>query len=100
MYFLPTLFFLFLALPADAQQNRGSGQIVLHEPSAIPGAFYANSWAVVIGMYQYEKWTPLQYAVNDAKAVRDKLITLGFPAANISMLTEKITSRHAYPWTL
>jgi peptidoglycan/xylan/chitin deacetylase (PgdA/CDA1 family)/TolA-binding protein len=43
------------------------------EPS--PAAtFYRESWAVVVGIDQYQTWPRLHYAVNDAKGVRDLLV--------------------------
>jgi peptidoglycan/xylan/chitin deacetylase (PgdA/CDA1 family)/tetratricopeptide (TPR) repeat protein len=44
-------------------------------PAEPPKALYRNSWAVVIGIDEYEKWPKLRYAVNDARAVRDLLIS-------------------------
>lgn len=35
---------------------------------------YADSWAVVIGINDYAKWPKLQYAVNDAQAMRQTLV--------------------------
>jgi len=40
--------------------------------------FYGRSVAVVIGINQYEKWPALEFAVNDAVAVKNKLETTGF----------------------
>ena len=37
-------------------------------------ALYRESWAVIVGIDDYEKWPKLRYAVNDAKAIRDVLI--------------------------
>ena len=39
---------------------------------------YSKSWAIVIGINQYEKWPGLEYAVNDATAIKNKLNELGF----------------------
>lgn len=39
---------------------------------------YGKSWAVVIGINQYQHWQPLRYAVNDATAVQRRLTRLGF----------------------
>ena len=49
---------------------------------------YGNSWAIIIGINAYRHWQPLQYAVNDAHAIRDKLTGMGFPDQNISMITD------------
>ncbi|MEQ1658471.1 MAG: polysaccharide deacetylase family protein [Hylemonella sp.] len=35
---------------------------------------YGSSWAIVIGIDDYAKWPKLQYAVRDARAVRETLI--------------------------
>ncbi|HCR16122.1 MAG TPA: hypothetical protein DIU35_01455 [Candidatus Latescibacteria bacterium] len=50
---------------------------------------YDNSWAVVIGINNYDKWPDLQYAVNDARAIRDRMMTLGFPEVNISYIIDE-----------
>ena len=42
------------------------------KPVAATG--YANSWAIVIGIDEYPKWPRLQYAVRDARGVRQTLI--------------------------
>lgn len=42
------------------------------KPLAATG--YANSWAIVIGIDDYPKWPRLQYAVRDARGVRQTLI--------------------------
>jgi uncharacterized caspase-like protein len=47
------------------------------------GNFYSSSWAVVVGINDYRTWPPLNYAVNDAKSVRSKLLGLGFESGNI-----------------
>jgi len=43
-----------------------------------PTKFYGQSWAVVIGINKYEKWSRLESAVNDAGAVAARLSELGF----------------------
>jgi hypothetical protein len=93
MRLLTLLLSLLLQTPICAQQSRGSGQVVSIKPSKPTGAFYASSWAVVIGIDQYEKWQPLQYAVKDAWAVREKLLTLDFPESNIFVLTDGQASK-------
>jgi len=39
---------------------------------------YGKSFAVVIGINNYEKWPPLEFAIDDAKAIRKKLEAVGF----------------------
>jgi tetratricopeptide (TPR) repeat protein len=50
-------------------------------------SFYGKSVAVVIGINQYEKWPVLEYAVNDAVAVKQKLESTGFE--QIILLTDQ-----------
>ncbi|WP_062064284.1 polysaccharide deacetylase family protein [Cellvibrio sp. OA-2007] len=56
--------------------------------------FYGTSWAVVIGINQYQSWPKLEYAVNDAQAVAARLETkLGFKKENIiALYDEEATS--------
>lgn len=42
------------------------------------GSFYDKSYAVIIGINNYEKWPGLEYAVNDARAMEKKLKSFGF----------------------
>jgi hypothetical protein len=79
---------LLLSLPSWAQQARGAGKVTARTPEGAMLNLYDNSWAVIIGINEYQKWPSLQYAVNDARAVRDKLISLGFPTENITYLTD------------
>jgi uncharacterized caspase-like protein len=39
---------------------------------------YAKSWAVLIGINEYQHWPKLKYAVNDAQAVESLVRKLGF----------------------
>ena len=48
----------------------GSGSLPVH--------LYKKSFAVIIGVNNYEKWPALEFAVNDAKAVMRKLEKTGF----------------------
>lgn len=58
-------------------------EIALPEISKIASAaqlshFYEKSYAVVIGINDYERWPALEFAVNDAKAIKEKLMETGF----------------------
>lgn len=58
-------------------------EIALPEISRIASAaqlshFYDKSYAVVIGINDYERWPALEFAVNDAKAIKEKLMETGF----------------------
>ncbi len=56
--------------------------------------FYKSSWAVVIGINEYDEWPKLSYAVNDAVAIRDVLTEkYGFKPDNIFTLFNKDANR-------
>ena len=51
---------------------------------------YNDSWAVIIGINEYKYVDKLNYAVQDAEAIRDLLISnFNFPKEHIIMLTDK-----------
>jgi formylglycine-generating enzyme required for sulfatase activity len=77
----------------QSQQTRGAGKVVTRLPSGDQLDLYDNSWAVIIGVNDYDKWPDLQYAVNDARAIRDRMLTLGFPEENIIYLTDAKATR-------
>lgn len=55
---------------------------------------YETSRALVIGINKYKNSPPLEYAVNDAKEIRDVLIEeLGFEDENITYLVDEEASR-------
>jgi uncharacterized caspase-like protein len=81
-----------LSLPASAQQTRGL-KVITRTPDGEVLELYDNSWAVVVGIDDYQKWPPLHYAVNDARDVRDRLMKLGFPKENIMFLTDKMATK-------
>ena len=54
---------------------------------------YDDSWAVIIGINEYEHVDELNYAVQDAEAIKDLLISnFNFPKENIIMLTDEDAS--------
>ncbi len=59
-------------------------------------SYYRNSWALVIGINNYEFVSPLSYACNDADAVADALATeLGFPKDHIALLKDRNATKQA-----
>jgi hypothetical protein len=88
---MPTCSILVLLLICTTSygQTRGAGKVVTRLPSGDHLDLYDNSWAVVIGINNYDKWPDLQYAVNDARAIRDRMMTLGFPEVNISYIIDE-----------
>ncbi|WP_374585219.1 polysaccharide deacetylase family protein [Pseudoduganella sp.] len=56
---------------------------------------YADSYAVVIGINEYQKWPKLQYAVQDAKAIRDTLVNrFGFDSSRVFTLSNGEATRN------
>lgn len=57
-------------------------------------AKYNKSWALVIGINEYEHASPLEFACNDAKGVRDALISdFEFPDSDVKMLLDEQATR-------
>ena len=62
-------------------------------PAAAAGG-YSQSWAIVVGIDEYARWPRLQYAVRDARSVRETLIQkFGFAAERIVTLENKEATR-------
>ena len=53
---------------------------------------YRKSWAVLIGINEYQQWPKLQYAVNDARAIETLVRGLGFDEV-ITVLDREATQQ-------
>ncbi len=74
-------------IPTIAQQSRGVKLNYL--PSGKAYYNYQDSWAVLIGINKYHHWQELDYAVKDAKAIKDLLIEeYNFQNDHITILTD------------
>ncbi len=63
-------------------------------PAAATAGGYSQSWAIVVGIDEYARWPRLQYAVRDARSVREALIQkFGFAAERIVTLENKEATR-------
>lgn len=63
-------------------------------PAAADHQFYRESWAVIVGINDYQSWPKLRYAVNDANGVEDILVKkYGFKPENIRKLINKDATR-------
>jgi peptidoglycan/xylan/chitin deacetylase (PgdA/CDA1 family)/uncharacterized caspase-like protein len=57
-------------------------------------SFYHESWAVIIGVNDYQNWPKLRYAVNDATAVEETLVNkFGFKRDHIRKLIDRDATR-------
>ena len=63
--------------------------------------YYRESWAVIVGINDYQNWPKLRYCVNDADAVEQMLINqYGFKKSNIIKLLNKDATRERIVWAL
>jgi hypothetical protein len=66
------------------------------KPPPVPAAYkrgYRKSWAVVVGINDYQTWEKLEYAVNDAQAMTGLLKRLGFDEV-ITLLDRDATQKN------
>jgi uncharacterized caspase-like protein/peptidoglycan/xylan/chitin deacetylase (PgdA/CDA1 family) len=70
--------------------STGTAQLPIQRAAA---AGYANSWAILVGIDNYQKWPKLQYAVRDAEGVGQMLVQkFGFaPERVITLKNEQAT---------
>lgn len=81
-----------------APEDGGPAVAVTPAPTPAPAPtetnLYGESWAVVIGINDYQKWPKLSYAVNDAQGVRELLVNkFRFKPENIQVLLNGEASR-------
>jgi hypothetical protein len=65
---------------SDSVNIAAADFIVLHGPKP------AQNWAVIVGVNDYPNLSPLQYAVNDAQDIYNRLTGTGWQPANIQIL--------------
>lgn len=72
---------IFTVKAVDASGNAAQQQIEIEGNESVTKEFekiYDHRIAVVIGINKYNPWPGLEFAVNDAKAIRDKLSKMGY----------------------
>jgi peptidoglycan/xylan/chitin deacetylase (PgdA/CDA1 family) len=95
-----------LALPLILKQLQSEGyRFVLWDGETIHGdepavasqeapVVYEDSWAVVVGVNEYDHWPRLSYAVQDARGIRDALVDkLGFASDHVIELFDGKATR-------
>jgi len=76
---------------ADSQPEHQVPTVSETEPQR---RMYRESWAAVIGIDDYSEWPKLRYAVNDAEAIRELLVSrFRFKPENVFTLTNQEASR-------
>ena len=66
------------------------------QTAAVEGrrSFYRESWAVIVGINDYQNWPKLRYAVNDANGIEESLVNrFGFKRENIRKLINADATR-------
>lgn len=88
---LASFILLFLAGPAAPASPGEAGQL-----------FYRDSWAVIIGIndYQHPRIPKLRYAVNDARAIERSLLAQGFRPERIVTLVDREATKARIETTL
>jgi peptidoglycan/xylan/chitin deacetylase (PgdA/CDA1 family)/uncharacterized caspase-like protein len=94
------------ALSAQAKARSGDTQTAQTEApneikDEIKSSYYHDSWAVVIGINDYQNWPKLRYCVNDANSIEQILTSqYGFRQSNIIKLLNKDATRERIVWAL
>jgi peptidoglycan/xylan/chitin deacetylase (PgdA/CDA1 family)/uncharacterized caspase-like protein len=80
---------------ADAQTTQTATS------NEIKRSYYRESWAVIIGINDYQNWPKLRYCVNDANSIEQMLTSqYGFKKSNIIKLLNKDATRDRIVWAL
>ena len=73
--------------PAPVRADQPPATAASTAPGEAKHNFYRESWAVIIGINDYEHWPKLRYAVNDANGIEEVLTSkFGFKKENIRKL--------------
>jgi peptidoglycan/xylan/chitin deacetylase (PgdA/CDA1 family)/uncharacterized caspase-like protein len=79
--------FVKTAAPPPAERASQAAASANPAPSEPKHRFYRESWAVIVGINDYQHWPKLRYAVNDAAGVEEILVNrFGFKRENIRKL--------------
>ncbi len=83
--------------PPPAPQRAGETAPGSSPAQAVPegkSKYYRESWAVIVGINDYQNWPKLRYAVNDASAVEEILVAkFGFQRDHIRKLIDHDATR-------
>lgn len=88
-------------MAATARANRTETGDSIQTPTPANKNYYRESWAVIIGINEYQNWPKLRYCVNDAEAIEQMLINqYGFKQKNIIRLLNQQATRERIVWAL
>ena len=86
---------------ASNARSSGTSTSINASASDIKKSYYRESWAVIVGINDYQNWPKLRYCVNDADSVEQMLITqYGFKKSNIIKLLNRDATREKIVWAL
>jgi peptidoglycan/xylan/chitin deacetylase (PgdA/CDA1 family)/TolA-binding protein len=75
-------------------EDHGRGGPAVAEAPPATASFYNDSWAVVVGIDKYRSWPRLAYAVNDARGMKELLISrYHFKPENVFLLLDEEATR-------
>jgi peptidoglycan/xylan/chitin deacetylase (PgdA/CDA1 family)/uncharacterized caspase-like protein len=89
------------AAPQETQRAPAPADTIAGAPTSAPSGepkhtFYRESWAVIVGINDYQNWPKLRYAVNDATAVEETLVNkFGFKRDHIRKLIDRDATRQS-----
>jgi peptidoglycan/xylan/chitin deacetylase (PgdA/CDA1 family)/uncharacterized caspase-like protein len=79
-------------LPIDS--TRSQDTTAQAAPASPKTSFYRESWAVIVGINDYQNWPKLKYAVNDANGLEEILVNkFGFKKDHVRKLTNAEATR-------
>jgi peptidoglycan/xylan/chitin deacetylase (PgdA/CDA1 family)/uncharacterized caspase-like protein len=85
--------FVKATLPLPVERSADAAPAEPAAPASRP-SFYHDSWAVIVGINDYQNWPKLRYAVNDATAVEEILVgKFGFKKENVRKLANGDATR-------
>src|SRR5215510_12972337 len=86
---------------SGAANTQGAQTTQTAASDEIKRSYYHESWAVIIGVNDYQNWPKLRYCVNDANSIEQILTSqYGFKQSNIIKLLNKDATRERIVWAL
>jgi peptidoglycan/xylan/chitin deacetylase (PgdA/CDA1 family)/tetratricopeptide (TPR) repeat protein len=80
--------------PPEATDRSAPAPNVTSTPTGGRPSLYRESFALIVGINDYQNWPKLRYAVNDANSVEDALVNkFGFKRENVRKLIDRDATR-------